>query len=80
MYHDPRIHLIEDRSFRDYFEQETDKLPQFYLDRIKKDLGVNWEWLPKGAVHHDPYIFLKLESPVENLPKSLEKCVETFKT
>jgi len=48
-------------KFRAYFEQETTELPQFYIHRIRKDLGALWEWLPDGALHHDPNAYLKSE-------------------
>jgi hypothetical protein len=44
---------------RNYLEQETTELPDFYIDKIRRDLGPMWESLPKGAVHHDAYAFLK---------------------
>ncbi len=50
-----------DREFRAYFEQETTELPQFYVDRIRNDLGPLWEWLPEGALHYDPNAYLKSE-------------------
>ena len=53
--------LGEDRKFRDYFEGETTVLPQFYINIIRKDLGVLWEWLPEGAIYHDPNAYLKAE-------------------
>ena len=51
--------LNTDTKFRDYFEQETTELPQFYLVQIKKDLGNLWGWLPEGAIYHDQNIYLK---------------------
>ena len=53
--------LDEDRAFRDFFDGETTIVPQFYLDIIKKDLGSLWEWLPEGAIYHDPNAYLKAE-------------------
>ncbi|MGH7900945.1 MAG: radical SAM protein, partial [Thermodesulfobacteriota bacterium] len=53
--------LGEDRKFRDYFEGETTTLPEFYINIIRKDLGVLWEWLPEGAIYHDPNAYLKEE-------------------
>lgn len=53
--------LDEDRTFRDFFEGETTALPQFYINVIKKDLGALWEWLPQGAMYHDPNAYLKAE-------------------
>jgi hypothetical protein len=58
-YRKVRSLLEEDRLFRDYFEQETTKLPQFYYDLIRKDLRGLWEWLPKEAINHNPYAYLK---------------------
>jgi hypothetical protein len=53
------IQLLEtDRQFRMYFEQETDVIPQFYMNKIKEDLGPLWEWLPEGAIYHDHNAYL----------------------
>lgn len=54
-----RERLATDSGFRDYFEGESDELPQFFVDRVRKDLGPMWEHLPEGALEHDPYAFLK---------------------
>jgi hypothetical protein len=54
-----RERLATDSGFRDYFEGESDVLPQFFIDRVRKDLGPMWEHLPEGALEHDPYAFLK---------------------
>ena len=54
-----RDKLRTDRKFRDYFEGETQELPQFFIDRVKHDLGPLWEFLPEGALEHDPYAYLK---------------------
>jgi hypothetical protein len=53
-----REHLVNDRSFRAYFEKETRQLPQFYTNIIQKDLGVWWQWLPKEALDHDENAYL----------------------
>ena len=58
-----RAKLKTDKAFRDYFEGESTQLPQFYIDLIKKDLGVWNEWLPKGAIYHDPYAYMKKQNP-----------------
>lgn len=54
-----RRRLETDRPFRRYFEQETTELPQFYMDLARRDLGPLWEWLPDGAMEHDPNAYLK---------------------
>ncbi|ANE51388.1 B12-binding domain-containing radical SAM protein [Flavisolibacter tropicus] len=53
-----RRQLVEDRPFRQYFEGETTQLPSFYLHIIQKDLGSWWQWLPKGALEHNPNAYL----------------------
>ena len=60
-YSEVRRRLDADRPFRDYFEGETTTLPDFFQERIKRDLGPLFYWLPKGAVHHDPNAYLKTQ-------------------
>jgi hypothetical protein len=50
--------LNTDNKFRDYFEQETTELPQFYLNLMKEELGPLWDWLPEGAIFHDQNAYL----------------------
>ena len=49
-----RKRLDSDRPFRRFFEQETDEIPQYFIERIRRDLGQFWEWLPEGAIRHNP--------------------------
>ena len=65
-YRKVRSLLDADRKFRDYFEGETIDLPQFYSSIIKKDLGKLWEWLPSGALYHDPNAYLNAELQKKN--------------
>jgi hypothetical protein len=58
-YRQIRKQLINDRAFRQYFEGETNQLPAFYKNIIKKDLGVWWQWLPEGAIEHNPNAYLQ---------------------
>jgi hypothetical protein len=51
--------LESDLSMRRFFEGETRELPAFFVDRLRDDLGPMWEWLPEGALHHDPNAYLK---------------------
>jgi hypothetical protein len=53
-----RKNLVEDRSFRGYFEGETTQLPRFYSNIIQKELGIWWQWLPDGALEHDQNAYL----------------------
>ncbi|HEX6333076.1 MAG TPA: radical SAM protein [Flavisolibacter sp.] len=54
-----RRNLVENTQFRDYFEGQSSELPDFYTNIIKKDLGVWWNWLPKEAIQHDAYAYLR---------------------
>jgi hypothetical protein len=56
-----RRRLDSDRQFAPFFEQETTALPQFYRDLVRKDLGPLWNWLPPGALEHDPNAYLKAQ-------------------
>jgi hypothetical protein len=51
--------LESNTKFRNYFEQETTELPQFYFGIIKKELGPLWNFLPEGALYHDQNAYLK---------------------
>jgi hypothetical protein len=52
-------HLETDPQFNPFFHRVSGKVPDFYVERIRKDLGEMWRWLPEGAVHHDPNAYLK---------------------
>lgn len=60
-YRQIRARLDADRTFSQYFEQESDRLPEFYVDLVRRDLGPLWECLPEGGLNHDPYGYLKSE-------------------
>jgi hypothetical protein len=57
--------LINDNQFRDYFEGDTQELPSFYTNIIKRDLGSWYEWLPAGALRHDTNAYLHKSSSSE---------------
>jgi len=56
-----RRRLDTDVQLRRFFEQETTKIPQFYVDWVRQELGPLREWLPEGALLHDPNAYLKGE-------------------
>jgi hypothetical protein len=60
-YTELRRRLDADPQFRDYFGQQTNELPQFYVDLVREDLGPLWKWLPTEALYHDPNAYLKSE-------------------
>ena len=60
-YGEVRRQLEIDRQFRHFYERETSQLPRFYVDRICRGLGPLWDWLPEGALCHDPNAYLRSE-------------------
>ncbi len=51
--------LDSDASVRRFFEGETRRIPSFYTERLKKQLGPFWEHLPAGALEYDPNAYLR---------------------
>jgi hypothetical protein len=61
-YHtDLRRRLDTDRELRAFFERETDEIPEFYRERVRRDLGPLHQFLPAGALEHDPNAYLNAE-------------------
>ena len=60
--------LDTDRQFRAYLEGETEIIPPFFTDRIRKDLGPLWKWLPEGALSHDRNAYLQTEQAATLTP------------
>jgi hypothetical protein len=58
--------LATDPAVRRYMEQDSTELPQLYRDKMQADLGPFWDLLPKDAVLHDAYAFLKKSAEVES--------------
>jgi hypothetical protein len=56
-----RALLSGDGDVPRYFEGETAVLPKFYAEQVTRDLGSLGEWLPPGALEHDPNAYLKSE-------------------
>ena len=51
--------LDTDPSVRSFMEGETDRLPAFYVDRIRRELGPMYDHLPAGALYHDQNAYLQ---------------------
>jgi len=51
--------LVEDRGVRAFFEGESREVPAVLVDQVRRHLGPLWEWLPEGAMNHDPNAFLE---------------------
>ncbi len=54
--------LKTDRGVQAYFAGETKELPPFYMQRVQRDLGALWNFLPPGALYHDENAYLHKES------------------
>ena len=54
--------LDRDSDVSRYFDRRTVDLPEFYAAQVRRDLGPLFEWVPAGAVRHDPNAYLKSES------------------
>jgi hypothetical protein len=64
-----RRRLDADRSMRPFFEGESEELPEFYAARVRQELGPLYQYLPRGALMHDPNAYLRASTgrpvPVE---------------
>ena len=56
---------------------ETTELPEFFRERVKRDLGSLWEWLPKGALFHDPNAYLHAEGSAALTPLTIKASAPT---
>ncbi|MFQ5571721.1 MAG: radical SAM protein, partial [Rhodothermales bacterium] len=66
-----RDRLRTDQALLRYLDGETTTLPGIYVEPIQRDLKWLWEWLPEGAMYHDPNAYLKsLETDVQEAPRA----------
>jgi hypothetical protein len=62
-YHSAVRKLLDtDATVHRYFDGESDVLPSFYEDRMRRDLGPFMSILPAGATRHDPNAYLHAEA------------------
>jgi hypothetical protein len=70
-YHSRPRHLLDtDISVRRFLEGDTNRLPEFYRQRIQSERGPLFTYLPEGAMMHDPNAYLKT-SQVEARPEPI---------
>ena len=50
---------IDDPALRRYLDGETTELPDIFVNPVRHDLEHLAEWLPEGALYHDPNAYLK---------------------
>ena len=62
--HDATIRALldSDPSVRRFFESDTPEVPAFYTQRVRRDLGPLWGFLPSGGLEHDPNAYLKSQA------------------
>ena len=48
--------LNQDISFQAFINGETTQIPVFMTEKIKKDLGEWWYWLPNKSFRYEPNI------------------------
>jgi hypothetical protein len=51
--------LKNNPGVRGFFDGDTTVLPDFYRDRMRRQMGPLWDALPEGALMHDPNAYLK---------------------
>jgi hypothetical protein len=54
--------LDSDPTVRDFMAGRRTEIPDFYVNRIRNELGPLWDHLPDGALQHDPLAYLKAEA------------------
>jgi hypothetical protein len=63
VYHSAVRKLLDtDKTVHRYFDGESDVLPSFYEDRMRRDLGSFMQLLPEGGARHDPNAYLNAEA------------------
>ena len=58
-YTELRARLESDPQVQKFWGGETTEIPDYLTDWIKKDIGVFWDWLPEGALYHEPNAYLE---------------------
>jgi hypothetical protein len=48
-----REKLRTDAGTQRFFARESDTVPSFCPDHVRRELGQCWDALPAGALHHD---------------------------
>jgi hypothetical protein len=57
-YHRKMRRWLDEPGFRAFMEGETREVPAVMTDQVREHLGPLWEWLPAGAMDHDPEAYL----------------------
>ena len=65
--------LDQEPSMRSFFEGDSVRLPDFYRDLIRRELGPIYPHLPDGALMHDPNAYLKSTLANDGVPLPLRR-------
>lgn len=55
-------YLKENEDFRSFVTRTTDRAPDFMIQKVKKDLGIMWDWLPNKSLSYDFKLYSKYET------------------
>lgn len=52
-------HIRSDTDFQVFLNKETTQVPKFMTEKVKKDLGPLWYWLPDKSLSYNPNVLSK---------------------
>lgn len=61
----------KDSDFQSFVKKETDCVPASMTERIKKDLGPMWHWLPDKSLSYNPNVLSLPESAMNQRSKQI---------
>ena len=53
-----RRRLDTDGDLLAFLDGTSDRIPNYYVETLRRDLGPLWKWLPAGALQHNPQAYL----------------------
>jgi hypothetical protein len=62
-----------DPGFQSFVKKETDKVPASMTERVKKDLGPMWQWLPDKSLSYNPNVLSKQASALHRKTKQVSE-------
>jgi hypothetical protein len=45
--------LHRESDFRSFVKKETNQIPAFMIEKVKRDLGEMWQWLPDKSMSYN---------------------------
>ncbi|MBS3770955.1 MAG: radical SAM protein, partial [Bacteroidales bacterium] len=55
-------HIRKDQDFQAFLNKESPQVPQFMREKVKKDLGPLWYWLPDKSLSYNPNVLSRAKS------------------